>query len=368
MSYHPNSTSRKRCLHIGKYFPPHRGGMETALRDQMNMQARDEGFMVAAVVHSSQRRITDTVELHPLGYRVRYAARYFTVIFAPIAPFFAWSAYRGIKDLNPDEIRIHMPNLSAAWLLLLPSARNKKWTVLWHSDVLPSKYSFGLRLFYGLYRFIETAILRHADSIIATSPPYLNTSAPLAEFREKCRVEPLKLDVARIRAITPPGCEYSGGGDAILRVLCVGRLTYYKDFSTAIRAIKLLPEAHLRIIGSGAESRKLESLIKDLNVSDRVKLCGELEDDALAASYAWCDILCLPSIERTEAFGLVILEAAAHGKPSIVANTDGSGMGWIIQKIAPKGFTFSAGDERDLANELRCFHGRSRGTTPQLPR
>ena len=364
MSGEANQEKPLRVLHIGKYFPPHRGGMETALRDQMNMQTRDEGFTVAAVVHSSYRRLTDKVELHPLGYRVRHAARYFTVIFAPIAPFFAWSAYREIRDLNPDEIRIHMPNLSAAWLLVLPSARNKKWTVLWHADVLPSRYSFGLRIFYGLYRLIETAILRRAETIVATSPPYLNTSVPLAGFREKCRIEPLELDVARVRSTNPPAPEKPGGKAANLRVLCVGRLTYYKDFSTAIRAIKILPEAHLRIVGSGTERRKLGLLIKDLDVSHRVTLCGELEDDALAASYDWCDILCLPSIERTEAFGLVILEAAAHGKPSIVANTAGSGMGWIIERITPRGFSFNAGDEWDLANKLRRIYGHLSEVVP----
>ncbi len=349
-----------RVLHIGKYFPPHRGGMETALRDQINIQVRDEGLTVAAVVHSSNRRLTDIVETHPPGYRVRHAARYFTAIFAPIAPFFAWSAYREIEDFNPDEIRIHMPNLSAGWLLLLANARYKKWTVIWHSDVVPSRYSIGLRIFYEIYRLIETAILRRADTIVATSPPYLETSAPLAKFRKKCRVEPLELDVERVRAINPSAPLYGEGNGANLRVLCVGRLTYYKDFSTAIRAIKLIPEAQLRIVGSGTERKKLELLIRELEVTDRVQLCGEVEDEALAASYVWCDILCLPSIERTEAFGLVILEAAAHGKPSIVADTAGSGMGWVIERIAPKGFSFAAGDEGDLAHELRCIHRRVR--------
>lgn len=345
----------KRVLHIGKYFPPHRGGMETALRDQMNIQSRDQGLKVAAVVHSSERRVTDTVEIAELGYRVRRSARWFTAIFAPIAPFFWWSVIKEIRELDPDEIKIHAPNLSAFWLLFLPSARRRDWIILWHSDVLASPHSWGLRAFYWLYRPLELAILKRSRIIITTSMPYLETSRSLQRFRKKSVVEPLKIDVQRIPVwATKASRELKGASEGV-RVLCVGRLTYYKDFGTAIKAISLIPQAQLRIVGDGEEAPALKDLAVKANVGSRVRFLGALTDEALWREYAWCDVLCLPSIERTEAFGLVILEASAFGKPSVVANTKGSGMVFAAGESHPEHKVFEPGDYNDLARAIAHF-------------
>ena len=54
-----------------------------------------------------------------------------------------------------------------------------------------------------------------------------------------------------------------------------------------------------------------------------------------------CDCLCLPSIERTEAFGMVLLEAMYSGKATVISDVEGSGMGWVVDdgvtgiKVAP---------------------------------
>lgn len=341
-----------RILHIGKYFPPHRGGMETVLRDQMTMQARDQGLQVAAVVHSSERRLTDKVYEQPLGYRVRFAGRWFSAVFAPIAPFFAWSVYREIKTLDPDEIRVHMPNASAFWLLFLPAAKTRPWIILWHSDVLPSKLHSGLRVFYRLYRPFETMLLRRAKTVIATSTPYLNTSATLKPFLEKCVVEPIRLDTERYpkwatqadKKITPPGED--------LLLLCVGRLTYYKDFGTVIRAVENISSARLHIVGEGYQKAAWVSLADQLGVSDRVTFLGEVSDEELWEEYQRCDLVCLPSIERTEAFGIVILEAALFSKPVVVADTEGSGMSWVAQRINSPSATFQSGNAADLARVI----------------
>ena len=326
--------------------------METVVADSMNLQARGELLQVGAVVHSTKRRLWDRVEHFPEGYRVRRSARWFTAIFAPIAPFYAISLLREIRFLNPDQITIHMPNLSAFWLLALPSARSRKWVILWHSDVIASKHSIGLRIFYPLYRWLENRLLAAADRIIVTSPPYLETSIPLQRVIDKVQCTPLAIDLARIPdkfRQKPQKKRLAGEG---LRLLCVGRLTYYKDFATAISAIALLPTASLQIVGDGELREQLKTMIENYGVADRVTLMGRVDDETLWRCFHECDLLCLPSIERTEAFGLVILEAASFGKPSIVSDVEGSGMSWAIQQVQPRGYTFPAGDAKALAAQL----------------
>lgn len=306
--------------------------METVLRDQMNMQVRDEGCQVAAVVHSSDRQLLDSVTVEPLGYRVRRAARWFTAVFAPIAPLFALAIHREIRALDPDEIKIHMPNSSAFWLLVLPSALARKWVILWHSDVLPSQHSLGLRCCYGFYKPFEWLLLQRADKIIATSPPYLASSKPLARFRQKCAVQPLRLDKNRIPAkflsAHQPAKEPGEG----IRVLCVGRLTYYKSFGTVVQAIARIPKAQLRIVGDGELRKTLKALVHALELEERVTLLGEVEDEELWQQYIWCDVHCLPSCERTEAFGLSVTEAAVFNRPSVISKIEGSGLAWNAEQ------------------------------------
>lgn len=348
-----DTAAQLKILHIGKYFPPHPGGMETVLRDQMNMQTRNDSYEVAAVVHSSEARLTDYNERMGDGYTVWYAARWVTLVFTPIAPLFLITALKAMRNFQPDEIHLHLPNPSCFWLLFIPPARRITWKILWHSDVLASPESRGLRALYWVYRPFEKWLLTRAAKISVSSPPYLETSKPLVAVRHKCYTEILKLDEQRIppsylSAPQPPRQEGEG-----LRVLCVGRLTYYKDFHTAVRAVASVEGARLKIVGDGSERKLIEKTIAQCGAGDRISMLGGVIDEELWASYAWCDVLCLPSIERTEAFGMVILEAALFGKPSIVADTPGSGMAWVAQQCTPKGVSFVSGNHLDLAEKLR---------------
>lgn len=209
-----------------------------------------------------------------------------------------------------------------------------------------------MRLFHTVYRQFEKRLLKRAETIIVTSPPYLEHSNTLGPFKDRCQIEPIQLDICRIPESFRLGTQPARTNSEGLRILCVGRLTYYKDFLTAIRATAQLADATTRIIGEGRERASLEQHVDTLRVADRVHLLGEVTEQELWAQYQWCDVLCLPSIERTEAFGVVILEAAAFGKPSIVADTEGSGMSWVIRQVTPKGLTFAAGNEFSLANRL----------------
>jgi phosphatidylinositol alpha-1,6-mannosyltransferase len=105
-------------------------------------------------------------------------------------------------------------------------------------------------------------------------------------------------------------------------ILTVGRwdpTERYKGADTLIsalsRVLQASPDVFLVLVGGGEDRSRLEKLARDQGVSDRTRFLENLTPAELFASYASCDIFALPS--RGEGFGLVFLEAMAHGKPVI---------------------------------------------------
>lgn len=323
-----------RVLHIGKYFPPVAGGIEFFLSDLVTAQ-REAGTDAFALVHGNP-----STDDPPWLVRVPVAT---TLLFAPIAPGFPLELARAIRRFRPDVLHIHMPNVSPFWALWLPSARALPWVVHWHADVLTSKSSSGFKLAYRLYRYFEQALLDKAACVITTSPPYLDCSEPLAAWRDKCVAIPLGLDTARLPR--PPAGHINWNSES-LRMLSIGRLTYYKDFSTLITALEGLANVELLIAGEGEERPRLEALIEQLALQTRVRLLGSVSDADKAGLLGSCDVFCLASNERTEAFGIAVLEAMRYGKPCIVSNLPGSGMPWLVQSSGA-GILAEAGQPED---------------------
>jgi glycosyltransferase involved in cell wall biosynthesis len=383
------------ALHLGKYFAPHRGGMETFLGDLMAAQQR-AGLRVAALVHSSQPALRESREQRTVGGQsltVIRAGVWLTLFFAPLAPGFLFSLRAALRRERPDILHLHLPNPSVFWLLLLPGARSIPWVLHWHSDVIASPHSLGLRLLYPLYRPFEQAMLRRAARIIVTSPPYLESSRALRGHRARCEVIPLGLDPQRLTARGAAGAEQAkgkaagagsaagnrtsrepagaapraqgtqqagsacqGGPGEALRLIAVGRLTYYKGFATLIDALTEVPGARLSIVGEGDERRALEAQIDRLGLHDRITLCGGLVDGQLAGELRAADLLCLPSVERSEAFGVVLLEAMAVGLPVLASDLPGSGMPWLV-RVSGAGCLAAPGDAAAFAREIRSLAG-----------
>lgn len=325
-----------RILHIGKYFPPVPGGMERFLGDLAQAQ-RVAGHDVSVLVHDDGR--TDLRADPPWVMRCPVWIRLF---FAPISPPFPLWLRRAIARHDPDVIHLHMPNLSAFWALLLPSARRRPWIVHWHSDVERSKRS--LRFLYPHYSIFERALLDRAETIVVTSPQYLEASEPLGIWRLKCRVVPLGVDPARLPAVADGETQGLWKTEG-LRLLAVGRLTYYKGFETLVRAVIGDPGRQLVIVGAGEERPRLERVLQQAGDTASITLLGEADDATLVRLMASCDVFCLPSIERTEAFGIVLLEAMRYGKPLLVSDIKGSGVGYVARH-GQNAVEVPAGDEK----------------------
>lgn len=310
-----------RVLHIGKFYPPHRGGMEVFLADLIKAQ-RTAGIDAAALVHG-------TPEPNDPPWITRVPVQ-LQLVYAPIAIGFRSALARSIAKHKPDVLHLHMPNNSALWVLTLGTARGIPWVVHWHSDVVASRMQSAIGLAYRLYRPFEQAVLDHAKRVIATSQPYLESSEPLQSWRHKCSVIPLGLDTENLTFEVPTPSQWKANR---LRLLSIGRLTYYKGFKTLIKAAARMENVELLIVGDGELRSELQALIGALAPTDKpanVRLLGNVCDEEKNALLQDCDVFCLASHERTEAFGMVLLEAMHYARPCIVSALPGSGMPWVV--------------------------------------
>ncbi len=333
-----------KILHVGKYFSPFSGGLENYMRDAMVALAR-RGIKTAALVHKHSLSFKTSDETYTASghqFHIVRTGMWARLLYTPISPAFPWQLRKFIKSFRPDVLHLHMPNPSVFWVLAMPSARRIPWVVHWHADVITSAQDWRMKLFYKLYQPFERAVLKRAKRIVATSVPYRDSSQPLQEWLDKCKVVPLGVDVERF------GSAIGSQDDKpALQILAVGRLTYYKGFRYLIEAAAQLsrangprvepgvtgdqaPGIHINLVGHGDEAEQLKALVASLKLQDRVTFHGILSNDELAQQMADCDCLCLPSIERTEAFGMVLLEAMYFGKATVISDVEGSGMGWVV--------------------------------------
>ena len=352
-----------RVLHVGKYAPPYAGGIEHFVIGLAAAQMRS-GVSVACLLHRTPRgrrrrepMVCGGAEAHTAtggAVPIYGVPSYGTVAYAPVSPQFPLCLRRAVRAMQPQLLHLHLPNLSAFWALGSRAARRLPWIVHWHSDVDVSSQR-RVRWAYPAYRVFEQAMLRQASAIIATSSAYAGASRALQPWQEKVHVIPLGIDPGQPRAPAPAAMAeaqqlWQGWPEA--RLLAVGRLSYYKGHETLIEAVARVPGARLVIVGEGELRARFQRLIRSYGVEARVHLGGALPDEQRDALLATCDVFCLPSIERTEAFGLSQLEAMRYAIPVLASRIPGSG---VTEVVSPgvTGLLVPPGDAPAWADAIR---------------
>ena len=268
----------------------------------------------ALVMNRARKTTHDVVD----GVPVTRVASLVTVGSVAVAPSLAVHLARAEADL----IVLHEPNPMA--LLMYFLVRPRAQLVIWyHSEVVRPRWRY--LLFY--HPFLEFA-LRRASRIVITSPPMAGAQA-LADHLEKAVVIPYGLEVERYQAtpavVARADALRERARDPIL--LFVGRLVTYKGLEVLLQALPGL-QAQTVIIGDGPLRRRLEEMVRELGLGDRVQFLGEVTDEERNTWLYACAALVLPSITRQEAFGVVQLEAMLCGRP--VVSTDlPTGVPWV---------------------------------------
>ena len=138
-------------------------------------------------------------------------------------------------------------------------------------------------------------------------------------------------------------------------VFALGRMTQYKGFDTLINAANQVDdEAVILVGGNGRLLKTYKELVLKNKLENKVYLIGRVSNEEIAAYFEAATVFCLPSNARSEAFGVVLLEAMAAGKPIVSTSIPGSGVSWVNQH-GVTGLNVPICDERALAESLNLL-------------
>ena len=304
-----------KILQVGKFYPI-KGGVEKVMYDLMTgLAARGVACdMLCAAIEGGTR----TVELEH-GARLFCCHTLKKVSATMISPAMV-AMLRKICH-NYDIIHIHHPDPTAC--LALWCSRYKGRVVLhWHSDIVRQK-----RLL-KMYLPMQEWLIRRADIIVGTSPVYVAKSPFLRHMQHKTTHLPIGIEAVKPDAAGAERLRQRFGGRRI--IFSLGRLVPYKGFRYLVEAARYLPDDCVVVIGgSGPLREDLERQIHDLGLQDKVLLIGRVPDEDLPAYYTACTLFCLPSVQKTEAFGIVQIEAMSCGKPVVTTTIPESGVAWV---------------------------------------
>ena len=292
-----------KILHLGKYYHPHRGGMETVLRHQAEGLA-GRGCEVTVLVAGA---VADRIEIRS-GVRVVRALTAGTFRSQPLTPTLPGLLRREVALQNPDLVILHLPNplAAAAWLLVgaLGDLALTRLAVWHHADITRQQVDAAPA------RAVQRRCLARAETIWVSSSALAAGSRELAPWRSRVAVVPFGIDLKPWYALTP---RRDGP------FLFVGRLVPYKGLEVLLDAVAAVPEVRLDLVGTGPRRAAVMEGIEARGLVDRVQLRGELDDAALVELMSRARALILPSVDTSETFGLVQLEAMAAALPVVAS-------------------------------------------------
>ena len=349
-------SDRLHVCHLGKYYPPAPGGIETHVQTLARAQAEaGADVRVLCVNHAGRtgRNVTwdrygatSTVEDHDGAVRVTRLGRSATLARLDICRDLP-SAINDLFKHPLDVLHLHTPNPTMT-LAITRLRKTVPIVVTHHSDVVKQRL---LRHVLGPF---ERVVYNRAASLLATSEAYIEGSPLLSKFRSKVEVVPMGIDLHDLlRPSSEALVHQRRWKDQLGEViwLAVGRCVYYKGFETAIAALPDVP-GKLLIIGAGPTEPLLRQQADKLGVADRVVWCSFASRDQLIGAYLAATALWFPSTHRSEAFGLVQVEAMASGLPVLNTQIPASGVSWV-SRHEESGLTIPMNDPAALAAASR---------------
>ena len=252
---------------------------------------------------------------------------------------------------NFDIIHLHYPFFGTAeivWLYKLLHPKTKL-IIHYHMDVVNLPLLAKILSFPS--KLIRTLLLKSADKITCASLDYIKNS-DIANFyqnhKDKFYEIPFGIDIEEFKIKNK---KEEKDKKNILFVGTLDKAHYFKGLEYLLNAVSKLQDIdfQLLIIGNGDRREHYENLAKKLNIKDKVVFVGFVDNKKLVRYYNLADVFVFPSIDKSEAFGMVLLEAMACGIPVIASNIPGVRS---VFKDKEQGYLVEPRNIKDLSSKL----------------
>ncbi|MBW6465568.1 MAG: glycosyltransferase family 4 protein [Brevefilum sp.] len=330
-----------KILIVLTYYAPYTSGLTVyAVRQARALAAMGHQVTVLTSQHERTLPVEENLEGVQV-IRVPVALRVSKGVIMPQMPLQAWRLMR-----SADVVNLHVPQMDAALMALLARWRKKPVVLTYHCDLqMPPGWvsqlaGFGAKLVHHLSARLAQAIVqntwdyaehsnflrRYLDKTTVIRPPIINESVSDGEvqaFREKYGIQRGERVIGMVaRLAEEKGVEY-----------LVEALPEIQQKEPKARVVFV--GAYENVLGESAYREKILPMIGALG--DQWIFLGILSEKEKAAFYHVCDVLVLPSVNSTESFGMVQVEALICGTPVVVSDLPGvrqlvreKGMGEIV--------------------------------------
>ncbi|HEX9012745.1 MAG TPA: glycosyltransferase family 4 protein [Anaerolineaceae bacterium] len=332
-----------RYLIVLTYYRPHTSGL-TIYAERLARALAQRGHQVTVLTSHYDKNLP--LEEVQDGVRILREPVLFRISKGVIMPRFGLTATRLV--LENDVILLHLPQFDAAGVALRGRLLKKPTIVTYHCDLLlpPGLLAWAAN---QAIRVMNNGAALFTHRIVTYTQDYADNSPYLTRYMRKLHIIPPPVELPPVSPEAVSAFQAANNPEGQRPVIgMAARFATEKGVEVLVKALPQILERYPRalvqfagpyqnIIGEQEYFARLAPLITRYETEGHWKFLGTLSPAEMAAFYPNIDLLVLPSLNSTEAFGLVQIEAMLNGRPSVASNLPGvrqpvlrHGMGKII--------------------------------------
>ncbi|MFW5888228.1 MAG: glycosyltransferase family 4 protein [Patescibacteria group bacterium] len=343
----------KKIAQIICTFPPYKGGIgNSALQFSELLQKRGAAIVNFTPNYRTRKAEVKTMNVNGIKVKAHFLPPFLKYGNAALLP--------SLIRLTPkyDIVYLHYPFFGGAeivWMAKKIFRKKFKLAIHYHMDV--KGLSLSAKIFQIPSFLIFNSLFKKAEIITCANIDYIKHSRLKKIYQknpEKFLEIPFGVDTNKFF----PRKKKTNNKITILFVGGLDKAHYFKGVEYLIEAARILKEEttgiswEIHIVGEGELKKYYQNKAKEAGLKDHVHFKGGVDQERLTQEYQESDIFVLPSINKGEAFGMVLLEAMACGTPVIASDLPGVRS---VFKNGEQGYTVAPKNARELTEKIKLL-------------